>query len=63
MIDISSHPSLLKKFNFGKHKGKTVAEVARDSRDYLEWLLKQKTENGEDDDDWIYTLKYYLQGE
>jgi len=60
MIEISARPSLIKKFNFGKHKDKTVAEVARVDRNYLEWLLKQKLETGEDDDDWVYTLKYYL---
>lgn len=60
MVEISSHPSLLKKFNFGKHKDKMVSEVAKVDRGYLEWLLKQKLENGEEDEDWIYTLRYYL---
>lgn len=60
MIEISARPSMIKKFNFGKHKDKTVAEVARTDRGYLEWLLKQKLENSEDDEDWVYTLKYYL---
>lgn len=26
-------------FNFGKHRGKPLALVARDQRDYLEWLM------------------------
>ena len=43
MIKISSHPSLFKKFKFGKHNGKSIEEVARtDRQGYLEWLLAQK---------------------
>jgi DNA-binding PucR family transcriptional regulator len=29
-------------------------------RGYLEWLLKQKEADGENDEDWLYTLRYYL---
>ncbi|OJI09444.1 MAG: hypothetical protein COV08_01015 [Candidatus Vogelbacteria bacterium CG10_big_fil_rev_8_21_14_0_10_49_38] len=60
MIEISSRPSLFKKFGFGKHKDRTLAEVAKTDRGYLEWLLKQKLEAGEEDEDWLYTLRYYL---
>lgn len=62
MLDISSKPSLMKKFNFGKHKEKLVKDVAQSDRGYLVWLYKQKIENGEEgqDVDWIYTLKYHL---
>ncbi len=60
MIEISSVPSLYKKFNFGKYKDKMIAEVVQTDRGYLEWLLKQKRESGEDDVDWMYTLEYYL---
>ena len=60
MITISSKPSLFKKFNFGKYKDKTVAEVAATDRGYLEWLLKQKQTSGEKDEDWIYTLQEHL---
>lgn len=60
MIEISKTPLLFKKFSFGKHKDKTVAEVARIDRNYLEWLLRQKMEDGEQDEDWIHTLKHYL---
>lgn len=61
MIKISSHPSLFKKIPFGKHKDKELSEVARIDRGYLEWLYKQKIEDGEQDEDWLYTLKYYLE--
>ncbi len=60
MIDISNLPSIIKTFNFGKHNGKTVADVAKEAPDYLEWLLKQKLESPSDEEDWIFTLKTYL---
>ncbi len=60
MIRISKEPSLVRKFNFGKHKGKTVEEVAKTSKDYLEWLYNEKKKEPEVDEDWIYTLKKHL---
>lgn len=60
MIEISSHPSLFKYINFGKHNGKELKEIARVDPEYLEWLLKQKLESDQIDEDWIYTLKHYL---
>lgn len=60
MIEISSKPSLMSIFNFGKHNGKTVGEVANIDRGYLEWMLAQKELNADNEEDWIYTLKYYL---
>ena len=60
MIEISSTPSLFVKFNFGKYKDKTLEEVARIDRRYLEWLLNEKVKNEAGDEDWIYTLKHYL---
>ena len=61
MIEISSKPSLMSLFNFGKHNGKTVSDVARMDPGYLEWMLNQKEQSGSDnEEDWIYTLKHYL---
>lgn len=60
MIDISSRPSLMNMFNFGKYNGKTVAEIVSIDRGYLEWMLAQKELNADNEEDWIYTLKYYL---
>lgn len=61
MIEISSRPSLMNMFNFGKYNGKTVEEVAKIDRGYLDWMLNQKEQaNSETEEDWIYTLKYYL---
>lgn len=61
MIEISSSPSLLGRFNFGKHKDKTVEEVARLDKGYLSWLLAQKLASDDKDEDWIYTLQHHLQ--
>jgi len=60
MIEISSHPSLLHTFKFGKYNGKRIEEVAQTDRGYLEWLLEQKLNGDGIDEDWIYTLKHYL---
>lgn len=64
MMEISAHPVLIKKFNFGKHIEKRVAEVFQTDRGYLEWLLSEKIkvrdQDGENDENWIYTLEYYL---
>jgi DNA polymerase III epsilon subunit-like protein len=60
MIEISSHPSLFSSFKFGKYNGKKIEEIAKVDRGYLEWLLAQKIESDQIDEDWIYTLKYYL---
>jgi DNA polymerase III epsilon subunit-like protein len=60
MIQISSNPSLYKQFNFGKHKDKKIEDVLKFDRGYLEWLLKSKLESGDNDEDWIYTLRQYL---
>ncbi len=60
MIKISSHPSLLQTFKFGKHNGKKIEDVIKVDRGYLEWLLEQKLNGDGIDEDWIYTLKYYL---
>jgi exodeoxyribonuclease X len=60
MLSISSHPSLINIFNFGKYTGKKVKDVLEIDRGYLEWLLKQKLESQTDEEDWIYTLEYYL---
>jgi DNA polymerase III epsilon subunit-like protein len=61
MIDISSHPSLFRTMNFGKHNGKKIEEVLATDRGYLEWLLAQKLESDQIEDDWIYTLKHHLE--
>lgn len=64
MIEVSARPILMKKFNFGKYSGEEVKKVAQEDAGYLTWLLNQKImtreQGGEDDENWIYTLDYYL---
>lgn len=61
MIEISSHPSLMHTFKFGKYNGKRIEEVLSLDRGYLVWLLEQKQNGDTIDEDWIYTLKHYLE--
>jgi DNA polymerase III epsilon subunit-like protein len=60
MIRISATPSLFSIFPFGKYKGVRIEDVAKTDKGYLEWLLKQKLADGEQDEDWIFTLKTYV---
>ena len=60
MIEISSRPSMMHNFTFGKHNGKTVEEVKNIDPGYLEWMLTQKEQNPDNEEDWIYTLEYFL---
>ncbi len=58
MLDISAKPSVIRKFVFGKYNGRKLAEIAMEDKGYLEWLLRIKRE--EEDEDWIYTLEHFL---
>jgi len=62
MIEISKKPILIKRFPFGKHKGKLLEDVARDDGSYLSWLYDQKRndKDADNNEDWIYTLEHYL---
>ncbi len=56
MINISNRPLLLRKFKFGKHRGRTFAEVFAEAPDYFEWMIKQP----DLDENLEYTLRHYL---
>lgn len=61
MIRISELPMLYRSIPFGKYKGMKTEEVAKTDPGYLRWLLTQKEEDEDGpDEDWIYTLKYFL---
>jgi DNA polymerase III alpha subunit (gram-positive type) len=59
-IAISKKPVLYGKFKFGKYNGNSIADIASVDPKYLEWLLAQKESNGQNEEDWIYTLKHFL---
>ncbi len=48
MVDLTNTPILIKSFKFGKHKGKTLQEVASIDAKYLRWMLSSM-ENLDDD--------------
>ena len=60
METMTATPLLLRKFNFGKYRGRRISEIAATDRGYLQWLLGQKLESGKNDENWIYTLRHYL---
>ena len=57
MVDLTNTPILIEKFRFGKHKGKSVREVASEDAGYLRWMLSSM-ENL--DDDMRYTINHAL---
>ena len=58
MVDLTNTPILVTAFRFGKHKGKTLEEVAREDAGYLRWMLKSMDNL---DDDLRYSINYYLE--
>ncbi len=52
MVHISKYPALLKKMNFGKHKGTTFEDAPLD---YLEWIR----DKSDMDEDTKFTAKYW----
>ncbi|RLA74034.1 MAG: 3'-5' exonuclease [Epsilonproteobacteria bacterium] len=48
MVDLTATPIIVKSFRFGKHKGKTLEEVAASDSGYLRWMLSSM-ENLDDD--------------
>jgi len=58
MVALTKEPILIKTFRFGKHKGKTLQEVAHEDAGYLRWMLKSMDNL---DDDLRYSINYYLQ--
>ena len=59
MKELSFKNVLLQKFDFGKHSGKYIEEVAMNDRGYLEWMLHSVTDL---DEDLRYSVQHYLQG-
>ena len=57
MIELTKEPILIKTFRFGKHKGKSLKEVAIADASYLRWMLKSMDNL---DDDMKYSLNIVL---
>lgn len=57
MVDLTNTPILVKSFRFGKHKGKELAEVAREDAGYLRWMLSSMEDL---DNDLRYSINHYL---
>lgn len=65
MQQVSTEPTFIHTFVFGKYKGQKTKEIAKTDRGYLQWLQGQKEQqvaSGEidEDDDWIFTLGQLL---
>ncbi|MCI5050991.1 MAG: 3'-5' exonuclease [Candidatus Pacebacteria bacterium] len=60
MIEESKKPILYRTMRFGKYKDKHIADIANDDPGYLRWLLGQKEQEEVPDENWLYTLKHYL---
>ena len=56
LIELSSTPIVIKKFQFGKYKGEYIDEVAQRDYRYIEWMRDTLTL----DEDMKYTLDFYL---
>jgi len=48
MLQLTKTPILINSFNFGKYKGKTLAEVAQSDAAYLRWMLSSMEKLDED---------------
>lgn len=56
LVELTKTPVFIKTFKFGKHKGKEVAEVAKNDSGYLNWMRS----NMDLDEDLKYTLDKVL---
>ncbi|WP_455757586.1 exonuclease domain-containing protein [Sulfurimonas sp.] len=48
MVELTTTPILVKTFRFGKHKGKTLEEVAASDAGYMRWMLSSMDNLDED---------------
>lgn len=62
MKELTNTPVPMKNFTFGKHNGKSFEEVSKIDRSYLDWLYNSESSKPETEqnEDMIFTLKYYL---
>ncbi len=56
LVKLTETPVLMKTFKFGKHKGREVADIAKEDMGYMKWMKN----NMNLDEDMVFTLDYYL---
>jgi DNA polymerase III epsilon subunit-like protein len=59
LAELSFKKVLITKFEFGKHNGRYIEEIAMIDRGYLEWMLANILDL---DEDLRYSIEYYLEG-
>ena len=57
LVELTNTPVLMKEFKFGKYKGRSIQDVAREDMGYLKWMRK----NLDLDEDMCYTLDHYIE--
>ena len=61
MVRISTVPSNILKFTFGKYKGRLISDIATEDKSYLTWLRKSERAKGDEaNEDMLNTLKKYI---
>jgi exodeoxyribonuclease X len=44
MIQVSKEPPIIRNINFGKHAGRSLIDISKEDRGYLEWLMENTTD-------------------
>ncbi len=57
LVALTNTPVLMKEFKFGKYKGRSIQDIAREDMGYLKWMRK----NLDLDDDMCYTLDHHIE--
>ncbi len=59
LAELTETPVLIQTFKFGKYKGREIEEISNEDMGYIKWMRK----NLDLDEDMVYTLDYYLNGQ
>jgi len=57
MIELTKKPVFIKTFKFGKYKGQSLADIAKEDAGYLRWMI---TSMDNIDEDLRYSIKTVL---
>jgi len=62
LLELNDMPVLLDTIGFGKHRGKSFADIVKEDRSYLQWLFGSESEKpvADQNEELVYTLKHYL---